>query len=149
MSVAVNTRITPSVGGWVACIFCEHSDNRFRVRTGRISTFETTTDRPVTPVWRATHSFRLTESIIVETSVICESAPRDVTFCSLTPLTVFYVFKAHKSVPSLVRHVGLTVITGSFMLIHSPFYVTDGPDCYTKLCIVTLDRKIREVTQIS
>jgi hypothetical protein len=124
ISEAVNTRTTPSLGGWVACIFCEHSDNRFRVRTGHISTFETTTDRPVTPVCRATHSFRLTESIIVEPSVICESAPSDVTFCSLAPLTVLYVFKAHKSVPSLVRHVGLTVIAGSFMLIHSPFYVT-------------------------
>jgi hypothetical protein len=146
MSVAVNTRITPSVGGWVSCIFCEHSDNRFRVRTGHISTFETTTDRPVTPVWRPTHSFRLTESIIVGPSVICESAPNDVTFCSLAPLTVLYVFKALKSVPLLVRHVGPTVVTGSFTLIRSSLYVTNS---YSKLCVVILGRRVREVTQNS
>jgi hypothetical protein len=119
-----------SVAVRMGCVFFLWAFSGVCVRTGHTSTFETTTDRPVTPVGRATHSFPLTESIIVEPSVICESAPSDVTFCSRAPFLVLCVFKPHKSVSSLVRHVGRTVIRGLFVLTRSPFHVTTHSVCY-------------------
>jgi hypothetical protein len=41
-------------------------------------------------------------------------------FCSLALLLALYVFKALKSVRSLTTHVGRTVVTGLFVVIHSP-----------------------------
>lgn len=78
--------------GMALYTFSEHSDNRLPIRTGHISTFETAADRRLAPARGTTHSFRLTESIYATgQSLICESAPNDVTFCSRALLLLVFV----------------------------------------------------------